>query len=409
MRIAISTAAVCLLLAGCNRRPGSDDTAGESSGNTTEESESGGDGCDGAALEYRKVCFHPQPTPASAVQHGFEIDGEPGDEIVDVGVGTVEIHKWEASGFMKLGEADAPNETPIIAEVVVGEFDSTPGTDLVVADPGKWARLYHLGSQGELTGMATTELTGPSTSAQGLSNAVAIGPDGEGRWRIVGHFDDSDGFDNGFGIDRLAVWGVNDGSLVDTRIDLPTDACELESCTGGDFNGDGRQDAVCTLLDECNGDVEPDSATIHVLLLATEDGGVDVSVHPANVAIEGPSLSGDVNADARDDLIGKDWIRLGTQDGFGGVQTFSLPAPPTLAWRIAFFGDVDGDSDGELLLREGATGLVLHELGPAPTIEQVQLAGAEFSAARGRFDFNGDSVTDILARDNLVLISEVQP
>lgn len=388
------------LLVACNGRPvGETDTKGDVGD---------GDPCEGAALEYANVCFFPHSVAAMGYEHPLELDGEPGHELVGLEDGKVSVHKWNGSGFDLVGDAETPPKVSSPLRVVSGEFDDEPGLDLIVSETGEWATLYHLDSAGRPTLVHTTSFSVPETTHP-FEASVAVGPDAQGRWRVVAHFNDVGEW---AARDRLALWEVQGTTLVDERLDLPTDACELGGCIAGDFNGDGRQDAVCTILDYCS-DPSAETEIIHVVLLAQADGSVTVDAYPTSVG-PGSMMEGDLNGDAMADLVGRVELIYRLADGGGGLEpgvVGELPPAPDIRWRAVSLGDVDGDTDGELVLGERNDMLVVQDyLGDATTHERRTVEQFEFGASVGRpVDVNGDGVVELPVLGDVLLVSEIVP
>lgn len=395
-----------VLLIACNGRPGAESTS-QSTETNTESEETGPGQCDGAALEYGSICYVPTQAANATFRHPVDLDGQPGDELIEFADGKLTVHKWMGESLEKAGDTDIPSAFPF-PRVVIGEFDEQPGLDLVVAEPGDWAILYHLDLEGLPEEVDTTPLTGPEPS-RAMAGAVAIGPDDDGRWRIVGHYNNSQG-DDDVPADRLALWEVVGTQLVDQRLDLPHDACEVGTCIAGDFNGDGRQDALCPLSDVCTNGVEPEDQALHALLLAQPDGSVDISVHPVGAPLP-PLLPGDINRDQHSDLVGTDSYRLGQGMGIGPfVSTLDLPTG-FAASSSAFVGDFDGDGDDELLLGNGSDGVVFHDRSESTEFDPIGLDGVTFpvSTYLPRVDVNGDGTTDIPLTEGTILVSERRP
>lgn len=409
--------AVVCILAACGARTGASTSSesSESEANTEEgeaesesESESGGDLCPDAALVYGSVCFTPYPEPGGG-RFPAQLDDEPGDELITFDNDLLAVHKWTGDGFAKVGEAPTPAISPTKGKyVAVGEFDAEPGRDVIAVNGGQWATLYHV-SDGELEQQWTTTFDGPFPSPDSLSFAIPIGPDGDGRWRLIGRLDDSK--DPGPGLRLLSIWEVDGTQLVEERLEVDNGACALNWCSGGDFNGDGRADAVCLLDDVCN-DVPDEDRQTHVLVLAQEDGSVAVSLHPLGVEVSAPFAVGDINGDGRDDLVDGARYRLGMANGLGPVEPgVELPDPPNLRWRRVSVGDVTGDGVDDVLLGEGQDGLLLQHLGGQVLLDSIALgAGGSFPVGPSpAADFNGDEISDPWIADGDVLISEVQP
>jgi hypothetical protein len=411
---------LAFILVGCNGRPVAMETSDD--GGTATNSDSGDTGtdtsadtCEGAALEYHGVCFFPHSVEAMGHDHPLDLDGEPGHELVGVDDGKVSVHKWNGDGFDLVGEADLPGEDEdawsLNPNVVAGEFDEAQGLDLVVSEQGEWAALYHLDGSGAPTLSGTTMMQSPALSDRGFTSPVAVGPDDQGRWRVVAHRDD----EVPELTDRLALWEVQGTLFVDERLDLPTDACELGSCTGGDLNADGRQDAVCTLMDYCS-DPSPEEDIVHVVLLAQADGSVTTAAYPTK-DVDTSAIEVDLDADGRVDLLGwtAGWYRLADgEGGLGPVVRIEKPEKMDTGWKVVSVGDVDGNAAGEVVLGDAGHALVFPDPVALPdSYETFQLGvdGLDFknTGVAGPIDVNGDGVVDLPMRDRILLVSEVLP
>lgn len=394
------------MLAGCTGRPAVDDSTTDSGTHGTGAETSTGR-CEGAALEYHGVCFFAHSVDPFDHDHPLDLDGVPGDELVGVNDGKVSVHRWNGAGFDLVGESDLPQVVPS-ASVVAGEFDDTPGLDLIVAEGGEWAALYHVNG-GAPAWVATTMMSEVS-SDDGFESPVAVGPDDDGRWRVVAHFDN----DAYAPMDPLALWTVQGGTLVDERIDLPTDACSFAGCVGGDFDADGRRDAVCTLMDSCS-DPAPEQDTLHVVLLAQANGSVSATAYPTK-DVDMSAIAVDLDADGRSDILGwtASWYRLTSSDGsLGPVVLVERPDKVDIGWNVVSLGDIDGDADMEILLGDGAHGLLFPDLVAQPddtmTLEVADDLGFKYGTVRDPIDVNRDGVVDLPMRDRILLVSEIAP
>lgn len=390
------------LLVACNGRP-----FGEA-GTKGDVGNDDGDPCEGAALQYADVCFFPHSVELTGYEHPLELDGEPGHELVGLEDGKVSVRKWNGNGFDLVGDAETPPKVSSPLRVVSGEFDDEPGLDLIVSEKGEWATLYHLDSAGRPMFVHTTSLSASKTT-HAFESPVAVGPDAEGRWRIVAHFNDDEESSTS---DHLALWEVQGTTLVDDRLDLPTDACEFSGCSAGDFNGDGRQDAVCTIMEYCT-DPSPAEQIVHVVLLAQADGSVIANAYPTSVG-PGSVMEGDLDGDAMADLVARVELVYRLADGGGGLEPAvvgELPPAPDIRWRAVSLGDVDGDTDAEFVLGEQNEMLVVQDyLGDATTHERRTVEGFEFGAVVGRpVDVNGDGVVDLPVLGDALLVSEIVP
>ena len=392
-----------LVVAGCGARGGVDgEDAATKDGDAADTTPPA---CEVAALQYGDVCFYAYSVEGIGYDHPLDLDGDPGDELVAVEDGVVSIHKWNGDGFVTVGESELPGEVvaSINAGVVAGEFDDVPGLDLIVSESGEWAALYHLDAAGTPMFVASTAMSEKTTSAHGFGGAAAIGPDDMGRWRVVAHFDNEEYAD----ADLIAVWEVQGTTLVDERLDLPTDACEFLGCADGDFNADGRQDAVCTLMEYC-ADPAPEEEIVHVVLLAQANGSVSVKAYPTSL---GPSSFhvGDLDGDGTSDLVQALAYRLA--NGLGGLEPAvlgDLPPSPELSWKVATVGDIDGDGDNEFVVGERGEGLVFHDrVGDSAAFDRLTLTAHEFGFLLRRVvDVNGDAIADVPVKNNVLLVSE---
>jgi len=385
---------------GCNGRPvDSDDTPPANTDHPIPGP------CEGAALEYGDVCFYPYSVEVMRYDHPLDLDGELGHELVGVGDGKVSVHKWNGDGFVLLGEADLPGEVAasVNAGVVAGEFDDVPGLDLVVAQSGEWVALYHLTESGAPEFVSKTMMSG----GYGFGRPVAVGPDDDGRWRVIAHFDNDDYVPS----DHIALWEVQGTTFVDERLDLPIKTCSFEYCVGGDFNSDGRRDAICTLMDYCT-DPGPEEDVAHIVFLAQGDGSVAVEAYPSI----GPPrfLAADLDNDGFTDLVSTNMVRLG--DGAGGLSAViaNLDLPPSLRlrWSVVSIGDIDNDGNIDLLLGDYEHGVVYRDRVSDPgAFQSLTLNGGyEFGPYnRHVIDVNGDGVIDLPVRNRGLLVSEVGP
>ena len=363
--------------------------------------------CDGAVLEYHDVCFHPHSVEAMGYEHPLDLDGEPGHELVGVDDGKVSVHKWNGDGFVLLGEADMPGkvDSSLNAGVVAGEFDDVPGLDLVVAQGGEWVALYHLTESGAPEFVSATIMS--VSGGHGFARPIAVGPDDDGRWRVIAYVD-HDGF---ISSDHVALWEMQGATFVGERLDLPSKMCSFAHCAGGDFNGDGRRDAVCTLMDYCS-DPSPDEDVAHIVFLAQGDGSVSSAAYPS--VRPGGLLAADINDDGFTDLLSPDMVRLG--DGAGGlsaaITNLDLPPPFHYRWNVVSVGDIDNDGNTDIVLGERGHGLVYHDRVSEPeAFQSLTLDGGyEFgSYSRYVIDVNGDGIIDLPVRDRSLLVSEVGP
>ncbi|NJK31449.1 MAG: hypothetical protein HC927_02965 [Deltaproteobacteria bacterium] len=155
-----------MLVLGCNGRMADDDTSGA-------DSPDSGELCEGAALEFHGVCFRAYSVAAMGYEHPLDLDGQPGHELVGLDDAKVSVHRFEGGGFVLVGEAALPGEASSTADVLAGEFDDVPGLDLIVAEEGVWAALYHLDGAGAPT-LAWQQTFVPENS---YNNAL------DDRWR----------------------------------------------------------------------------------------------------------------------------------------------------------------------------------------------------------------------------------
>jgi hypothetical protein len=389
------------LLAACNGQP---DTT------TTQGDETSADPCEQPAFEYRDVCFIPHSVEAMGYDHPLELDGEPGHELVGVGDEHVTIYRFDGEGFALIGEAEAPPALDLMPDhVIAAELDEVPGLDLVVSERGEWAALYHLDQDAAPTLVGQTMFNAPSNRA--FEAPVAIGPDASGRWRVLARFEDANASEL---LDPLALWEVQGSSFVEVeRLALASGACEIVGCAGGEFNGDGRNDAVCTLDDVCPSD-QPGNSLVTVVLLAQADGSVTTMEYPM---VEGADFVTDLDGDGITDLVGTSvmntlWYLLG--DGTGGLDpatSIDLPAAPSLGWSLSSIGDLDGNGDLELVLGDDLHALVFEDVVAAPqTYEMVEVNGLEFQASGVDvpIDVNGDHIVDLPMRGRTLLVSQLR-
>lgn len=408
-----------LVLSGCRTRTGVGDSGGSSesqsesaeSEESESESETGEDVCPDAALVYGAVCFTPFPAPGNG-RWPLELDGEPGDELLMLEDDVVAVHKWNGSGFTKLGESPTPESEPNPSlYVAAGEFDDTPGQDLVVVASGEWVTLHHM-AEGVPEAVDTTVLTGSANGPRGLAFATAIGPDDNGRWRLVGHYHDAEP-DPPTNQDRIGIWEVSGTKLVDQRLDLDTDACELNWCRGGDFNGDGRRDAVCLLDDVCSDGVPTEEQQTYALVLAQGDGSVSVSLHAVGEPTRSPFV-GDIDGDGADDLVSGPVYWLGGADGFQPrASALQVPEPPGPFWYTAAVGDLTGNQTAGVVLAgnaAGSDGLILEELVGGVDVFEFSidplLLPISYSPPP---DLNADGIMDLPLGSGEILVSERQP
>jgi hypothetical protein len=387
------------MLAGCNGPPG-----------TTAGADSSKEACEGAALEYRGVCFHTHSVEAMGWEHPLELDGKPGHELVGISDERVTVHRFDGDGFFALvGKAAVPADSIGPADAITGEFDEISGLDLVVTASGQWAALYHLDDEGAPT-LAGQRLFDSNTRA--FERPVAVGPDASGRWRIVAHFDTTGVF---YSSDPLALWEVQGNTFVEVeRLDLETGACEIYMCAGGEFDGDGRIDAVCTLEDVCPNE-PPENDVVHVILLAQADGTVTTAMYPTHDVLS--SIAADLDGDHITDLVGDGgldtiWYRLG--DGTGGLGPVTWVDPLGSAkshWSLVSVGDLDGDGGAEVLLGDHLQALVFDDAVGAPQAsERFEMNdGLEFTSWMPvPIDVNADNIVDLPMRERILLVSELR-
>jgi hypothetical protein len=384
-----------VVLAGCNGPAGTG---------------SGTEACAGV-FQYHGVCFHAHAVEPMGYRHPLQLDGEPGHELVSVAINErVAVHRFDGKDFVLVGEAEAPATVIAFLDVIAGEFDELPGRDLVVSEHGEWAALYHLDEHGAPTLAGQTAFAGNNSEAMG--EPVAVGPDANGRWRIVAHHENGQ---ESASPDPLSLWEVQGTTFVEVeRIDLPTGACELYACASGKFNGDGRTDAVCTIEDVCSND-PPKNYVVNVVLLAQPDGTVATTAYPSTV---GGAFATDLDGDGITDLAGDGaldtvWYLLG--DGTGGLEPVTwldLPAPPTLDWDIVSVGDLDGNGDAEMILGDHSHALVFDDVVGAPEIYEpfeVNDRGLDFGIYMDvTMDVNADNIVDLPMYDRMLLVSELR-
>ncbi|NJK31450.1 MAG: hypothetical protein HC927_02970 [Deltaproteobacteria bacterium] len=192
-------------------------------------------------------------------------------------------------------------------------------------------------------------------------------------------------------------------------------------CAGGDFDGDGRHDAVCSFIaveDACPND-PPEQNVVQTALLAQADGGVSATSY-ALVSEGNYFFVGDLDDDGTSDLI---WAwktvgyRLGSVSGLGPVVHVNLPELPERHWLVVAVGDLDGDGDAELLLGDGVHGLIYDDIVDAPDqIELIELNDGDSNFplhGRVSVDVNADGISDlpIVGKSSMwerrLLISEV--
>jgi hypothetical protein len=385
-----------VLALGCNERP------------CSTSADEGSLACDGAALEYHNVCFFPHSVGATGAEHPVDFDGQPGHELIGVEDQRVLIHKFDGDGFVLVGEAALPGETSSQAGVIVGELDDVPGLDLTVTEPGKWAAVYHREETGALSLVDQTNFQASESLNRAFKQPVAVGPDAMGRWRVVAHYENGVEYVSS---NPLALWEVQGATWVQAeRFELPTGACELMACAGGDLNGDLRRDAVCTIEDVCGND-SPEDDIVHVVLLAQADGAMSVAAYPTK-DIDTSFFLADLNDDGMTDLLGwtAGWYRLANSGGgLGPVVQVDKPAAPMQQWYVLAMGDIDGDQDDEIVLGDHEHGLVLTDVVETPqTWETLVVTGVEFSIGRASIDVNGDEIVDLPMREGVLLVSEAR-
>jgi hypothetical protein len=393
--------ALMLLLAACKGQP---DTMASTVGDETH-----GDPCEQPAFEYRDVCFAAYSVEAVGYDHPLELDGQPGHELVGVGDEHVTIYRYDGDDFVLLGEAEAPPAMDLMPDdVIAGELDEEPGLDLVVSERGEWAALYHLDEDGAPT-LAGETMFGAS-SGRAFEAPVAVGPDANGRWRIVARYIE----EGSELLDPLALWEVQGSSFVQVeRLATESGACEIQNCAGGEFNGDGLADAVCTLDDVCPSD-QPGNSLVNVVLLAQPDGTVTTLEFPMAT---GADIVTDLDGDGITDLVGTGvmdtlWYLLGDRvDGLAPAVSLNLPTPPSLGWSLSSVGDLDGDGNVEVVLGDALHALVFDDLVGAPQdYEMLEVDGLEFQASgiEVPIDVNADGIVDLPMRGRTLLVSQVQ-
>jgi hypothetical protein len=389
-----------LVLAGCGGRTGST-TGAEAADSSTEP-------CEGAVFEYRDVCFHSFSVEAVGrypFRYPFDLDGEPGHELIGVRDDQVKVYRFDGQGFVLAHEAETPPGVSEYPGIVAGEFDEIPGLDLIIAEAGKWAAFYHLDEDGAPTLVGQTALAGGSSVA--MEQPVAIGPDTSGRWRVVGHYENAQEIP---ARDALALWEIQGTELVQVeRLDLQSDLCNVSDCGNGDFDGDGRTDVVCTISVTCT-NVSKDYKD-QVVLLAQPDGTVSVAVYPEKWGQY--FVTTDLDGDGITDLVDSLWYRMG--DGKGGLRPateLELPPPPMLDWDLVSAGDLDGNGDIEVVIGDYTHALVFDDIVGAPQsyeMFEVNDPSLGFSSTRtaAAIDVNADKIADLPMWDSL-LVSELR-
>ncbi len=176
-------------------------------------------------------------------------------------------------------------------------------------------------------------------------------------------------------------------------------AASIRASAIGDFNGDGKDDAMLRHGDGRWRYYAMDGRT-HI---AAESGDADIEADPAWVF----AGAGDFNGDGKDDVMLRHadgrW-RYHAMDGRARIAGESGDAGLTTdaAWRVAGIGDFDGDGNDDVLLRHAAD--MRWHFYPMDGREILDGGGsanltrkAEWSVA-GVGDLDGDGSDDVLLR-----------
>jgi hypothetical protein len=390
-----------LVLAGCGGRP--EPMSG------TDAADSSTDPCEGAVFEYRDVCFRAHTVAAIGSQYPaeypFDLDGEPGDELISVVDDRVSVYRFEGDDFALVAVAEIPSNDNEASGIVVAEFDEVQGLDLIVSSAGRYAALYHLDEAGAPTLVGQTAFAGGRSGAFGGPRAV--GPDASGRWRVVAEYENGQNF---AAPDPLALWEVQGTELVQVeRLDVQSELCEVSDCGGGDFDGDGRTDVVCTISESCS-NIQNEYQD-QVVLLAQADGTVSAAVYPEKWVQS--FVTTDLDGDGITDLVDYRWYRMG--DGAGGLgpaTRIELPSHTSSGWSLLSAGDLDGNGDVEVVIAEHTRALVFDDIVGGPqTFEMFEVSDASlaFKSAwpKAAVDVNADGIVDLRMQDRTILVSEL--
>lgn len=318
-------------LASCNR---SLDTVQDTQASTSESDTSGAyedlpsdTECDGE-FEYHGVCFRIGSTAFDRWWQPLDLDGAPGDEIVDFFVTNgMRAMRLEGDNFELVGESQHPMEVDARGWFLAGSFDNVEGRDLVAAFAGRAGALFHLDADGSPSYQWHVEFPVLDDDSVGMSHLVAIGPNDAGQLRLVGHYDNGHSWVEG---DPLAIWDAHDSLFTQTR--LETGPGWLRGCVSADFDSDGALEAAC--VQEAG---YPEGSFL--VLVGHEEGDVEVFANEYifdYLICPDRLLVADLDEDGNPDLL--NWCgsrdqpnvnySLGRGDGtFDEGQTFSLKGP----------------------------------------------------------------------------------
>ena len=253
-------------------------------------------------------------------------------------------------------DAAALAAKPAVSAAGVGDFDGDGKDDLLVRRPNGGWRYYRMDGRRSLAGGGGVALpSGRAWQVEGIGDFNGDGKDDvlmkrvHGEWHIWPHYAQYEDSWRYYAMDGRTVLG--EGSPADLSTESPT-ATWVAGV--GDFNGDGRDDALLRRID----------GTWHYFpFYGRADGEVGVFSGHGPVALTDDlawTVAGvaDFNGDGKDDLL------LRHEDGRWRYQPMNggelleegagrpdLPADPEV-W-LAGEGDMNGDGRADVLTRRG--------------------------------------------------------
>jgi hypothetical protein len=284
----------------------------------------------------------------------------------------------------KSGES-YPAEPALVTPGSTASLDGVPGETWIVRVAAYDAHGVRGPFSPESEEMFFSDSTPLAPISRGPAFEVPMDFDGNGRFDLAWYQHQSD---------TLSLWTLDQGLLTGLSVIPHGLGPGWGLHAAGDFDGDGRTDALLR---------DPGAGGNVVLLLdgtSLRGGGAPPSLDSRWRVAAAADLDGDGRCDLlwRDPTSGLDLVWL--MNGYEVRQTrFTLAMPS--GFGVAAAPDLDGDGRVEIVWRDGVTGENLAwSMNGATVSAQVplQLVSPPFIVA-GSGDYDGDGRSDLLWRD----------